>query len=102
MELSRLKASYVETLLPKDNEPAALCLQDTHLKHTDNVTIRNYTAFHTFSANNERVAGGACIFINNNASHSHIPLHANLQTVAVSITLHRVITLSSTYICQRS
>ena len=94
-----LKANYEETLLPlKDYEPAALCLQETHLKDTDNVAIRNYTAFHTFSANNERAAGGVSIFVNNNAPHSHKPLHTNLQAVAVSITLHLVITLCSMYI----
>ena len=38
------------------------------------------------------------IFINNNAPRSHIPLNTNLQAVAVSITLHRVITLCSIYI----
>ena len=94
-----LKANDEETLLLlKDYEPAALCLQETHLKDTDNVVIRNYTAFHTFSTNNERAAGGVSIFVNDNAPHSHIPLHTNLQAVAVSITLHRVITLCSIYI----
>ena len=94
-----LKANYEETLLLlKDYEPAALCLQETHLKDTDNISIRNYTAFHTVSANNERAAGGVSIFINNNAPHSHIPLNTNLQAVAVSISLHRVITLCSIYI----
>ena len=95
----KLKANYEETLLLlKDYEPAALCLQETHLKDTDTISIRNYTAFHTFSANNERAAGGFCIFINNNAPHSYVPLNTNLQAVAVSITLHRVSTLCSTYI----
>ena len=94
-----LKANYEETLLLlKDYEPAALCLQETHLKDTDTISIRNYTAFHTCSANNERAAGGVSIFINSNSSQSHIPLNTNLQAVAVSITLHRVITLSSIYI----
>ena len=89
-----LKANYEETLLLlKDYEPAALCLQETHLKDTDTISIRIYTAFHTFSANNERAAGGVSIFINNNAPHSHVPLNTNLQAVAVSITLHRLITL---------
>ena len=85
-------------MLLKDYVPAALCLQETHLKDTDNISIRNNTAFHTFSANNERAAGGVSIFINNNAPHSHIPLKTNLQAVAVSITLHRVITLCSIYV----
>ena len=57
-----LKAKYEETLLLlKDYEPAALCLQETHLKDTDTISIRNYTAFHTFSANNEWAAGGVSI-----------------------------------------
>ena len=93
-----LKANYEETLLLKEYEPAALCLQETHLKDTDTISIRNYTAFHTFSANNGRAAGGVSIFINNNAPHSHIPLNTNSQAVAVSTTLHRVITLCSIYI----
>ena len=75
-----------------------LCLQETHLKDTDNISIKNYTAFHTFSANNERAAGGVSIFNNNNAPYSHIPLNTNLQAVTISITLHRVITLCSIYI----
>ena len=99
-----LKANYEETLLLlKDYEPSALCLQETHLKDTDTISIRNYTAFHTFSANNERAVGGVSIFIiNNNAPHSHIPLNTNLQAVAVSIPIHRVITLCSNYIPPRS
>ena len=44
-----LKANYKETLLLlKDYEPAALCLQETHLKDSDNVSIKTYTAFHSF------------------------------------------------------
>ena len=98
-----LKANYEETiLLLKDYEPAALRLQETHLKDTDNVSIRNYNAFHAFSANNERAASGVSIFINNNAPHSHIPLNTNLQAVAVSITLHRVITLCPIFISPSS
>ena len=69
-----LKTNYEETLLLlQDYKPAALCLQETHLKETDNISIKNYTAFHTFSANNERAAGGVSIYINNNAPYSHVP-----------------------------
>ena len=35
-------------MLLKDYEPAALCLQETHLKDTENVSVRDYNAFHTF------------------------------------------------------
>ena len=90
-----LKANYEETLLVfKDYEPAALCLQETHLKDKDNISIRNYTAFHTFSANNERAARGVSIFINNVAPHSHILLNTNLQAVAVKGLLHCFSTFS--------
>ena len=33
------------------------------MKDTNNVSIRNYTAFRTFATNNERAAGGVSIFI---------------------------------------
>ena len=59
-----LNANYEETLLLfKDYEPAALCLQETHLKDTDNISIRNYTAFHIFFANNERAARDVSILL---------------------------------------
>ena len=94
-----LKANFEETLwLLKDYEAAALCLQETHLRDTDSVSIRNYSAFHTFL---QTIRGSLVVslsFVNNNALHSHVPLHINLQAVAVSITLHRVITLCSIYI----
>ena len=45
-----------------------------------------------------RAAVGVSIFVNNTAPHSYIPLNTNLQAVAVSVTLHRVITLCSIYI----
>ena len=94
-----MKANYEGTLLLlKDYEPSALCLQEIHLKDRYNIAIRNYNAFHTFSANNDRATGGVSIFINNNAPNSHMPLHTNLQAVAVSTTLHRVITPCSIYI----
>ena len=96
-----LLANYEEiVLIFKDYVPASLCLQETHLKDTDNIFPSKITLtwLHTLSANNERAAGGVSAFINNNAPHRHIPLHINLQAVAFSITLHRVITLYYIYI----
>lgn len=94
-----LKANYNELLLLiNDYDPAVLCLQETFLKDSDNIALRNYTSYSSFSVNNGRAAGGVSVIVNNNAPHSKINLNSNLQAVAVSITLHRVITFCSIYI----
>ena len=94
-----LKANYEKTLLLlKDYEPATLCLQETHLKDTDMFPSEITMISILFSVNNERAAGGVSISVNNNTPHSYIALHTNLQVVAVSSTLHWVVTLCSIYI----
>lgn len=94
-----LKANYDEILLLlKDHDPAVFCLQETLLKDSDNISFRNYSTFNTVSVNNERAAGGVSVIVNNKAPYSQIMLNTNLQAVAVSVTLHRVITFCSIYI----
>ncbi len=94
-----LKANYNEILLLLNKyDPALLCLQETFLKDTDNITFKNYSLFNTYLQNVDRASGGVSIAVNNRAPHRNIPLNTNLQAIAVSVTLHRVITFCSIYI----
>jgi len=94
-----LKANYHDIhLLLNEHDPAVVCLQETFLKDTDNIHLKNYSLFNTYFQNADRASGGVSVIVNNRAPHSIIPLNTNLQAIAVSVTLHRVITFCSIYI----
>jgi len=94
-----LKANYHDILLLlNEHDPAVLCLQETFLKNTDNITLKNYSLFNHYSQNVDRASGGVSVIVNNRAPHRVIPLNTNLQAIAVSVTLQRVITFCSIYL----
>ena len=94
-----LKVNFIEiTLLVQSFLPVAFCLQETHLKKSDNITLKNYSLYSTYVAEDERAAGGSTIFIRNNIVHSTVDLKTDLQAVAVRISLDKTITLCSVYI----
>lgn len=98
-----LKPNYNEILLLLNtHNPAVMCLQETFLKQSDNITLKNYSMFNHIVDNADKATGGASIIVNNKVLHSEIPLNTELQAVAVSVTLHRVITICSIYIPPRS
>ena len=96
-----LRANYDELqLLLNDYDPAVVCLQETYLKEPNNVTFRNYNLFNMFAVGDGRGTGGVAIIINNKCPSSQIK--TNIQAVAVSVTLHRTISVCSIYIPPRS
>ena len=80
-----------------DNNSIAACLQETFLKTNDNPIIRGYTGYHKV-VDGERASGGSSIFIKNSIPQKQVPLNTQLQAIAVSITLHKTITLCSLYL----
>ena len=98
-----LKANYDELqLLLNDYDPAVVCLQETYLEEPNHVTFRNYNLFKTFTVGDGRGTGGVAIIINNKCPSSQIHLKTNIQAVAVSVTLHPTISISSVNIPCRS
>ena len=94
-----LKANYDEILLLlNSNDPSVICLQETFLKDSDNISFKNYSMYNYISDTGDRASGGSSVIVNNRAIHSQVPLVTNLQAVAVSVTLHRVITICSLYL----
>ncbi|VDI64455.1 Hypothetical predicted protein [Mytilus galloprovincialis] len=70
-----LKINLLElTLLVQSFLPIAFCLQETHLKESDNVSLKGYNMYSTFSKVDERAAGGSSIFVKDNVIHSTVQL----------------------------
>ena len=82
------------SLLIQNYCPEALCLQETHLKETDKINIKNYITYNCY-AQTDRASGGSSIAINNRYFHSQINLKTNFQAVAIRLSLHKTITLCS-------
>ena len=93
----KINFNEISLLIHKFN-PVAFCLQETHLKQSDNVTLKHYSLYNCYDPNEDRAKGGSSICIRNNIMHSEIKLATNLQATAVRISLHKTITLCSIYI----
>jgi len=94
-----IKANYNELLLLiSDLCPEIICLQETFLKSSDNLTFRNFTEYSMFTNNPNRASGGSTILANNRIPQSKLNLKTNLQAVAISATLHKTVTICSIYI----
>ena len=98
-----LRANYDELqLLLNDYDSAVVCLQETYLKESNNVTFRNYNLINKLAIGEGRGTGGNTIIINNSCPSRQIQLKTNLHAIAVSVTLHRTISICSIYIPPRA
>ena len=79
-----------------------MCLQETFLKDTDNITVRGFNLLHKCQKTENRASGGVSILVNENILQSIVPLNTNLQAVAVKVTAHKTITLCSVYLPPRN
>ena len=79
-----------------------MCLQETFLKYTDNITVRGFNLYHKCQETEDRVSGGVSILVNENIPQSIVTLNTNLQAVDVKVTAHKTITLCSVYLPPRN
>ena len=96
-----IKTNFNELkVLTQTHNPSIIALQETHLKETDNLSLKNYHMYNTFSPDGpeERAKGGSSLLIKQGIIHSHIPLNTDLQAVAARITLDKTVTICSLYI----
>ena len=83
-------------LLMDEYSPAALCLQETMLKQTNEQTFKNHHAYYSSTSSG---SGGVAIIVKDTFLHSKIDLQSKLQAVAVRITIgQRKYSLCSIYI----
>ena len=93
-----LRNNFEELIkLISDHNSIAVCLQETFLKPNESPTIRGYTAYHKVE-DGERAAGGSSVLIKNSIPQKQIPLNTQLQAIAVSITLHKTISVLCTFL----
>ena len=85
------------SLLIQQQNPIAICLQETHLKETDKINIKHYAMYNHY-AQTDRASGGSSIAVHSNYIHSEINLKTNLQAIAIRLSLDKTITLCSVYI----
>ena len=83
-------------------DPMLVCLQETFLKSTDDITIENYTRYNHICIANEKATGGVSILVKENIPHQHITLTTNLQAVGVTITAHKTLTVCCIYLPPKS
>lgn len=94
-----VKANFNELLiLTTLLSPKILCLQETFLKESDDIQVKNYSSYHYKQTNCQKASGGTSILIHSNVPHSKIDINTNLQAVAVKVTLSKVISICSIYV----
>ena len=84
-----LKANYNEVLILMSLfSPSVICLQETFLKQSDNVSFRDFNMFNYICPDGQRQSS---------VPHSQFDLNTNLQAVAVNVTLSKKVTICSIY-----
>ena len=76
-----------ELILMSLFSPSVICLQETFLKESDNVSFRDFNMFNYICPDGQRAWGGTSIMVKSSVPHSQFDLNTNLQAVAVNVTL---------------
>ena len=95
-----LKHNFNELkLIVSTHNPIAICLQETYLKDTDNISFKNYQLYNKYAKTEHgKATGGVSILIRNDIPHEEININTNLQAKAITITTHKKFTLCSIYL----
>ena len=81
-----------------DHNPICLALQETHLKPSNLAKLRGYTCIRKDKLTDGRAKGGVALFISRDHPYTSIPLHTNLQAVAVQMHIQHLITFCNIYL----
>ena len=86
-------------LIIKDYNPTAFCVQETLLKESESISIKNYTIYNTIPPiDNGKISGGAGILVRNDTPHTELKLNTPLQATAIQLNIQKQITLCSIYL----
>ena len=77
--------------------PSVICLQETFLKQSDNISFRVFNMFNYICPDGQKASGGTSIMVKSSVPHSQFDLNTNLQAVAVTVTLFKIVTIYSIY-----
>ena len=85
----------IELLIAKYS-PAVICLQETRLKPEQLPTFKYYTAYYKSNLHGH---GGVCILVKNTCIQSRVKFQADIQAVAVCVTINKkTYTVASVYL----
>ena len=85
----------IELLISKYS-PAAICLQEILLTPHQTKTFKHYSAYYKSGIHGHR---GVCILVKNKFIHSQVQFQADLQAIAVCITINnKTYTVASVYV----
>ena len=85
----------IELLIAKYS-PAVICLQETRLKPEQLPTFKYYTAYYKSNLHGH---GGVCILVKNTCIQSQVKFQADIQAVAVCVTINKkTYTVASVYL----
>uniref|UniRef100_T1I8R4 Endo/exonuclease/phosphatase domain-containing protein n=1 Tax=Rhodnius prolixus TaxID=13249 RepID=T1I8R4_RHOPR len=87
--------------LIKEKSPLLVCLQETHLKPRNNLTIPHYNCYRRDFLQGQRACGGVGILVRDDIICQKILINSNFQTVIVKVCLLHPITVCSIYIPPR-
>lgn len=90
----KTRLPQLQLLINKYN-PEFLCLQETHFKPRDKITLKNYNIYRKDNPNGYR---GVAIFVHKNNTSSEVILQTNLQAIAVRVMYPEPCTLCSIYV----
>ena len=98
--LNELHKNIDEIKLITDlHQPIAICLQETNLKYDESPpSLNNYQYAIKNNRDHLRASGGVYTLIINSYPWEKIPIHFNIEAVAVSITVETKTTLCNIYI----
>ena len=81
-----LRANYNEILILMSLfSPSVICLQETFLKQSDNISFRDFNMFNHICPDGQWASGGTSIMVKSSVPHSQFDLNTNLQAVAVNV-----------------
>ena len=91
----RSNSEDIELLISKYS-PAAICLQEILLTPHQTITCKHYSDYYKSGIHGH---GGVCIIVKNSFIHSQVHFQADLQAVAVCITISdKTYTIASVYV----
>ena len=81
------------------HNPSVICLQKSYPIHKNPGKLCGYHAFNVPAPPGaDRASGGVSTLVSNHIPHRSIPIRTTLQANAVSVTLHKTITICNIYL----
>lgn len=86
-------------ILIKEHCPSIVCIQETNFNDSSNPTFSHFDIYKRNRLSCARASGGVATMINQNVPNIELPLHTDLEALAVTVTLpHTKITVCNIYL----